>query len=177
MAHLFKDSTLIQTASGNVFAKDATDWRWWHSSVPGVLKDLYADGYVPSQELQSPRHRPTSADPSVLSRYAIVIITNQGSVSLRNDPKTVKNDQRSLASFKSKVASVLSHFDFPILLLAATARDCYRKPRSKTWEQLLDDLDLDEGDGPNLQSSFFVGDAGGRAARTNKKADHACSDR
>ena len=120
---------------------------------------------------------PTSADQSLLSRYAIVIITNQGSVSLRNDPKTVKNDQRSLANFKSKVASVLSHFDFPILLLAATARDCYRKPRIKTWEQLLDDLDLDEGDGPNLHSSFFVGDAGGRAARTNRKADHACSDR
>ena len=134
---------------------------------------------MPSEELQQQNfhHIPTSADQSLLFRYAIAIITNQGSVSLRNDPKTVKSDQRSLASFKSKVTSILSHFDFPILLLAATARDCYRKPRIKTWEQLLDDLDLDEGDGPNLQSSFFVGDAGGRAARTNRKADHACSDR
>lgn len=113
----------------------------------------------------------------MLSRYAIVIITNQGSVSLRNDPKAFKSDQRSLANFKAKVGSVLSHFDFPILLLAATARDGYRKPRTGTWKELLDDLDLNEGDGPDLQSSFFVGDAGGRAARTNAKADHACSDR
>ncbi|CAD6571469.1 MAG: hypothetical protein ASARMPREDX12_004546 [Alectoria sarmentosa] len=147
------DSTLIQTSSGNVFAKDATDWRWWHFSVPGVLKDLHADG------------------------YGIVIITNQGSVSLRNDPKTIKSDQRSLANFKTKVISVFSHFDFPILLLAATARDCYRKPRIGIWKELLEDLDLDEGNGPDFQSSFFVGDAGGRAARMKAKADHACSDR
>lgn len=119
----------------------------------------------------------TSADRHMLSRFIIVIITNQGSVSLRNDPKTTKSDQRSLATFKTKVASVLRHFDFPILLLAATARDCYRKPRAGTWKELLDCLDLDEGNGPDLQASFFVGDAGGRAARTNAKADHACSDR
>lgn len=119
----------------------------------------------------------TSADQLVLSRYAIAIITNQGSVSLKNDPKTIKSDQRSLANFKTKVASVLSHLEFPVLLLAATARDCYRKPRTETWKELLDCLDLDEGNGPDLQSSFFVGDAGGRAARTNAKADHACSDR
>ena len=111
------------------------------------------------------------------SSYAIVIITNQGSVSLKNDSKTIKSDQRSLANFKTKVASVFSHFDFPILLLAATARDRYRKPRIGTWKQLLDELDLDEGNGPDLKSSFFVGDAGGRAVRTNAKADHACSDR
>ena len=119
----------------------------------------------------------TSADQLVPSRYAIAIITNQGSVSLKNDPKTIKSDQRSLANFKAKVASVLSHFEFPVLLLAATARDCYRKPRTETWKELLEILDLDEDNGPDLQTSFFVGDAGGRAARTNAKADHACSDR
>ena len=96
---------------------------------------------------------------------------------MRKDPKTIKSDQRSLANFKTKLASVVGHFDFPILLLAATARDCYRKPRIGTWTQLLDELDLDEGKGPDLQSSYFVGDAGGRAARTNAKADHACTDR
>ena len=122
-------------------------------------------------------HVSTSTDQSVLPRYAIVIITNQGSVSLKNNSKTIKSDQRSLANFKTKVGSVLSHFDFPIVLLAATGRDCYRKPRIGAWNELLDNLDLDEGDGADLQSSFFVGDAGGRAARTNAKADHACSDR
>ena len=119
----------------------------------------------------------TSADQSMRYRYTIVVITNQGSVRLKTDPKTLKSDQRSLANFKTKVASVFSHFDFPVLLLAATVRDCHRKPRIGAWKELLNDLDLDEGDGPDLQSSFFVGDAGGRAARANAKADHACSDR
>ncbi len=113
----------------------------------------------------------------ILSSYAIAILTNQGSVSLKDDPKTVKSDQRSLSTFKSKVSSVFSHFDFPVVLLAATARDLYRKPRIGMWKELLEDLDLDEGDSPDLESCFFVGDAGGRAAGINTKADHSCSDR
>lgn len=72
---------------------------------------------------------------------------------------------------------MFSHFEFPVILLAATARDRYRKPRTGMWKALLEDLDLDESDGPDLESSFFVGDAGGRAARINAKADHSCSDR
>ena len=44
-SRLFKDSTIIQTVSGNVHPKDAQDWRWWHRSVPGAIKQLYADGY------------------------------------------------------------------------------------------------------------------------------------
>ena len=43
---LVQDSTLVQTVSGNIFSKDSTDWRWWHPSVPSVLKKLYADGCV-----------------------------------------------------------------------------------------------------------------------------------
>ena len=147
------DSTLIQTSSGKVFSKDATDWRWWDPLVPGALKQLYAGG------------------------YAICVISNQGSVSLGTNKKTAKADAKSLTTFKTKVNSVLSHFDFPILLLAATARDRYRKPRTGMWTELLEDLDLDDHDGLNRTESFFVGDAGGRAARGNTRADHACSDR
>ena len=44
------------------------------------------------------------------------------------------------------------------------------------WTELLEDLDLQHGE-PELEASFFVGDAGGRAATTKRKADHACSDR
>lgn len=43
-ARMSQDSTLIQPASGNKHAKDATDWKWWHASVPGRLKALHADG-------------------------------------------------------------------------------------------------------------------------------------
>ncbi|KAI4245026.1 MAG: hypothetical protein LQ352_006642 [Teloschistes flavicans] len=147
------DSTLISTSSGNVFAKDASDWKWWHVSVPSTLKQLHTDG------------------------YSIAILSNQGSIGLRNDPKTVKSDQRSLSNFKTKATAVFNQLDIPITLLAASARDQYRKPRTGMWKELLEELDVDVGEGADLQNSFFVGDAGGRAARSGVKADHSCSDR
>lgn len=109
--------------------------------------------------------------------YHIAILTNQGSVSLKSDPKMIKSDQKSLSTFKTKVSAVLNHFDFPITLLAATARDQYRKPRTSMWIELLEELDLEADHGPDLSACFFVGDAGGRPARKNSKADHSCSDR
>ena len=106
------------------------------------------------------------------------MLTNQGSISLKDNPKTLKSDQRSLAAFKSKITAVFNHFDFPVLLLAACAQDGYRKPRTGMWDEVLEELDLNEGGGADMQASFFVGDAGGRAARNGgAKADHACSDR
>lgn len=36
-----QDSTLITTASGKRHASDAADWKWWHHSVPGRLRELY----------------------------------------------------------------------------------------------------------------------------------------
>ena len=45
------------------------------------------------------------------------------------------------------------------------------------WTELLEDLDLDGEAGPDLDESIFVGDAGGREATGDRKADHACSDR
>ncbi len=45
------------------------------------------------------------------------------------------------------------------------------------WSELLEELDIEIGDGPDLSASFFIGDAGGRPARKQSKADHSCSDR
>lgn len=113
----------------------------------------------------------------MVARYIIAILTNQGRLSLKTDSKSVKSDQRYLATFKSKVNAVLSHFDFTVIIYAATARDRYRKPRTGMWDELVEDADLDVDDGVNFASSFFVGDAGGRPAGSNIKADHSCSDR
>ncbi|MCJ1395936.1 hypothetical protein MMC18_008822 [Xylographa bjoerkii] len=147
------DSTLIRTSSGNVFGRDAADWQWWNPSVPGKLRKLYDDGYL------------------------VVILSNQGGISLRSDPKTVKADQKRLTQFKAKVSYVFENIDFPISIYAATARDEYRKPRVGMWKELLEDLDLDEGDGPDLGSSIFVGDAAGRGGVGGTKGDHSSSDR
>lgn len=45
-ADRLQDSTVIKTASGNVFPKSATDWRWWDAVVPGRLRELSSDGYA-----------------------------------------------------------------------------------------------------------------------------------
>lgn len=96
---------------------------------------------------------------------------------MKDDPKSIKGDQKLLSNFKAKVNSVFNQLDIPIVLLAASARDRYRKPRTGMWTELIEDFDLDIGDGPDLKASFFVGDAGGRAARGAIKADYSCSDR
>ena len=82
-----------------------------------------------------------------------------------------------MSDFKIKVGYVLTQLDIPLSIYAATAKDKYRKPRGGMWTELLDDYNLDIGEGLDLQNSFFVGDAGGRFARTGAKADHSSSDR
>lgn len=42
---LLQDSTLITTASGKKFGRDATDWKWWHNGIPQRLQKLHEEGY------------------------------------------------------------------------------------------------------------------------------------
>ncbi|KAH9830982.1 PNK3P-domain-containing protein [Rhodofomes roseus] len=93
------------------------------------------------------------------SGYSVVIITNQALKSA------------ALADWKRKVpviATALS--DVPFRILAATARDGYRKPMPGMWYELerifaLDGVEIDKS------ASIFVGDAAGR------QGDHASTDR
>ncbi|KAF2872513.1 polynucleotide kinase 3 phosphatase-domain-containing protein [Massariosphaeria phaeospora] len=148
------DSTLITSASGKRFGRDATDWKWWHGSVPGKLRSLYEDGYL------------------------VAVLSNQGGISLKGDPKTVKSDQKRLADFKAKVDAVLAQLDLPcVSVYAATGRDQYRKPRAGMWHELLEDYDLEAADAADVAASFFVGDAGGRDAVPGMSKDHSCVDR
>lgn len=148
------DSTLITSASGKIFSRDANDWKWWNSNVPGRLKELHQKGYL------------------------IAIVSNQGGISLKPDPKTVKSDQKRLSDFKTKVSAVLGQLDLPITIYAATSRDQYRKPRSGMWQEIIDDYDLDSASSLDLHNSLFVGDAGGREAIAGRAVkDHSCVDR
>ena len=113
----------------------------------------------------------------LLCSYIITILSNQGGISLKSDPKKVQSDQKRLSDFKTKVGYVLAQLDIPLSIYAATAKDKYRKPRNGMWDELLKGLELNTGQGPDLQKSFFVGDAGGRFARAGTKADHSSSDR
>jgi bifunctional polynucleotide phosphatase/kinase len=147
------DSTLITSASGRTFSRDASDWKWWDSSVPGRLKELHAEGFL------------------------VAVISNQGGISLKPNPKTVKSDQKRLADFKTKVTAVFNHLDFPISIYAATSRDLYRKPRTGMWSELLEDYDVENAESIDLENSVFVGDAGGREAVAGGVKDHSCVDR
>jgi bifunctional polynucleotide phosphatase/kinase len=109
--------------------------------------------------------------------YLVAIVSNQGGISLKPDPKTIKSDQKRLADFKAKVSAVLNQLDIPISVYAATARDQYRKPRTGMWHEILDDYDLDGADAVDLENSLFVGDAGGREALAGGVKDHSCVDR
>lgn len=82
-----------------------------------------------------------------------------------------------LASFKTKVSTVLNQLDIPTSIYAATAKDIYRKPRTGMWKELLEDYDIHAPGDIDLENSIFVGDAGGRLARGGKPKDFSCSDR
>jgi bifunctional polynucleotide phosphatase/kinase len=106
------------------------------------------------------------------------VLSNQGGISLKPDPKSIKSDQKRLADFKGKVSAVLSQLDLPVSVYAATARDIYRKPRVGMWKEMLEDYDLDSAEAVDLEQSFFVGDAGGReAVKGGAPKDHSCVDR
>ena len=154
------DDTLITTQSGNRFAKNANDWKWWHASVPARLKQLHEDGFT------------------------LLVMSNQAAVNLRPDSKVPKDSMRSLNILKNKISAVLNALGLPISVYAATGWDIFRKPRTGMWEQMIKDYNLAEGgdvgaDAVDHHQSFFVGDAAGREGdkAAGVRRDHSCSDR
>ncbi|KAE9979636.1 hypothetical protein EG327_006934 [Venturia inaequalis] len=146
------DSTLITTQSGNTFARNGSDWKWWHTSVPSTLKRLHSEGYM------------------------VAIVSNQSGISLKPNPKSLKSDMKRLSDFKEKANAVFNQLDLPISLYAATAKDQYRKPRPGMWNALLEDFAL-TSDAVDHKESIFVGDAAGREASAGRKKDFSSSDR
>ena len=146
------DDTLI-SATGAKFARSATSWKWWDTSTPGRLKSLYEDGYL------------------------VAIFTNQGNISLKPDPKSLKKDTLSLTNLKEQMVVILRQLDLPISIYGATSHDRYRKPRVGMWEELLEDYDLQSDGAVDMENSFYVGDAGGRSKTDKRKKDFATTDR
>ncbi|KAJ7284504.1 polynucleotide kinase 3 phosphatase-domain-containing protein [Mycena rebaudengoi] len=97
--------------------------------------------------------------------YAIVIISNQATGA-------------KIKKWKEKIALVAAALPaVPFRLLAATARDNYRKPMIGMWQE-LEKIYAEEGIQIDKSSSFFVGDAAGRHyANSTKDKDFAATDR
>lgn len=153
------DSTLIVPSSGKKYPSGASDWKWWHPSVPTKLRQLHHE-----------------------QGYRIVILSNQAGLALKPPPSSSKAPKaatlKRTADFKHKCAAVLANLDLPTTVYAATERDAFRKPRTAMWTQARRDYDVAECD-VDMQRSFFVGDAGGRIASPDGgfAKDFSCSDR
>ncbi|RDA96038.1 hypothetical protein CP533_5935 [Ophiocordyceps camponoti-saundersi (nom. inval.)] len=150
------DSTLIAPLSGKKHGTSPTDWRWWHSSVPQRLRQLYHE-----------------------EGYRVVILSNQAGLALSPAPKSKPpkpGTQKRLSDFKLKCSAILNDLHLPTTIYAATERDRFRKPQTAMWTHVCRDCDLTESD-VDLDGSFFVGDAGGRIAGPNGSKDFSCSDR
>lgn len=109
--------------------------------------------------------------------YRVVVLSNQGGVSLNPDAKASKSHQSKLLTFKTKAAAVFGQLDIPVSIYAATEKDIFRKPRIGMWKELLEDYDIHLPGDLDLEHSLFVGDAGGRTAGAGKPKDFSCSDR
>jgi bifunctional polynucleotide phosphatase/kinase len=147
------DDTLITPSVGNKWARSPSGWRWWHNTVPTKLKQLDAEG------------------------FRVIFLSNQGTISLKDNPKALQKDSISLINFKSQLTAILQQLDLPISVYAATGQDRYRKPRTGMWQEMLEDFELDEPGKVDMNASFYVGDAAGREKIANRPKDHACSDR
>ncbi|EPT06187.1 hypothetical protein FOMPIDRAFT_1027013 [Fomitopsis schrenkii] len=93
------------------------------------------------------------------SGYSVVIITNQALKSA------------ALAEWKRKIPVIGTALsDVPFRILAATARDGFRKPMPGMWYE-LERIFAEDGVQIDRSNSIFVGDAAGRPT------DHASTDR
>jgi bifunctional polynucleotide phosphatase/kinase len=147
------DDTIISPTTGNKWTRSASGWKWWHNSIPTKLKELHAEGFL------------------------IILLSNQSTISLKDNPKLLQKDSISLINFKNQLLAILRQFDLPISVYAATGQDVYRKPRTGMWREMLNDYGLDDGGRVKLDGSFYVGDAAGREKTPKRPKDHACSDR
>lgn len=148
------DGTLIDTKSGQKFARGADDWKLWKSA--DQKESLVVDKL---RQL-------------VKQDYRIVIFTNQGAVSL-NQPnsKSYVNFTNRVGQFVKYVGNEINHFE-PIVYastkkppasskLPTNDHETMRKPQIGMWNQLLNFLDSKDVE-IDMEQSFYVGDAAGR---------------
>jgi len=93
--------------------------------------------------------------PTHIYSYQVVVISNQKRISLQSELKGGRSESKSLSNFKERATAVMRQLDVPMSIYAATQYDEYRKPRMGMWKEMLDDYDLDVGEGVDLQDSVF----------------------
>ncbi|KAJ1987522.1 hypothetical protein GGI25_005742 [Coemansia spiralis] len=142
------DSTLIRVKGNWKYPKGADDWRFFHPSVPNVLRNLHSQG------------------------YKIVIISNQNGL---RKAKGSTELPKGAVDYRKKIANIGKQLGISLTILAATAKDYMRKPSPGMWH--LAELD-NSGIVVDKSASFYVGDAAGRLKgwKAGVEADFSDSD-
>ncbi|WAQ85810.1 hypothetical protein PtA15_6A439 [Puccinia triticina] len=96
--------------------------------------------------------------------FAIVLLSNQNFKA----PKYRKD-------FESKLIQLARTLSVPLRVFAAREKDKFRKPLTGMWEEFV--AHWNGGIKPNLENSFFVGDAAGRPATNSSPKDWNDTDR
>ncbi|KAI9293664.1 PNK3P-domain-containing protein [Neoconidiobolus thromboides FSU 785] len=141
------DSTLIKVKGNHVHAKDEFDWEFLIKDIKQKIKERLKEDQL------------------------MVIFSNQNGL---EPEKMKKNDKRKI-QFKNKLNAFTSQLNIPMIILAATKKDQYRKPLIGMWNVLCEILNYE----PDKNQSSYIGDAAGRKKQgklANRK-DFADTDR
>ncbi|KAG0144502.1 hypothetical protein CROQUDRAFT_659941 [Cronartium quercuum f. sp. fusiforme G11] len=99
-----------------------------------------------------------------LEGFTILLISNQNF----NGPKPEKD-------FERKIPQVARALGVPFRIFAAREKDRFRKPLTGMWDEFV--ANWNDGIQPDLQQSYYVGDAAGRPALGTTKKDWNDTDR
>lgn len=97
--------------------------------------------------------------------FKIIIFTNQAGV---------ESGKVTISDLQKKFKLIQEYLGIPIIFLAATQSDKFRKPAVGMWELLKDRIF--KGSKIDMGESFYCGDAAGRPATATRKKDFTDTD-
>jgi bifunctional polynucleotide phosphatase/kinase len=86
----------------------------------------------------------------------------------------VSSGKTTTADLEKKFGALQKHLGIPIVFLAATDSDQYRKPALGMWKHCLEEIFCDFT--VNMKESFYCGDAAGRPKVGDKPKDFTDTD-
>lgn len=179
---VLQDQTLIDTRNGGGFAKSADDWKWFDSS--SALRPLLCSNSAPVPcclplTLPDPSSHSTRLDKEAQlaklkelndAGYLLVIFSNQGGI---------EKGHQTVEALKGRVEAFWRETGpLPFVAMFCIEEGPCRKPSPGMWNFLLRILRPKTAPAVDMATSFYCGDAAGRARNpTTGKKDFANSDR
>ncbi|GMI48247.1 hypothetical protein TrCOL_g12353 [Triparma columacea] len=100
----------------------------------------------------------SSESPARKERVVLAIVTNESLGKFKKEPAL----RKALHTKAAKVVEFCKKLDLPVITVMPTAKDGYRKGNGRgAWDMLTRVIEEDKGAKVNLETSCFVGDAGG----------------